>query len=286
MSARFCSYCGKPVPAGAAFCPSCGAAVPGPAAPPSPGLAPGPPPGAPPFGYAPSPAIPGPIVSSSERRTVDLSVLSTVTLAATIALAGVLAGLALSALTNVTRLISVTTTSSGTTLSLPPAWVWVVLLIAIGSLELAEIFLFRSAFRDLSFSDVRFSTPASLALVAFFGLLLVFIALAILLDALYGAVACAGSGMPIPSSCLLTSTFWAGLALIAVGGLIALVGYIGVLLGIWRLGTRYGAPAFKVGAILLIIPYLDVVGAILILIAARSSRHTVVAAGPGTFSPG
>lgn len=216
---------------------------------------------------------------------MDLSVLSTVTLAATFALAGALAGLALSALTNATRLISVTTTSSGTSLSLPPAWVWVVLLIAIGSLDLAEIFLFRSAFRDLSYSDVRFSTPTSLALVAFFGLLLVFIALAVFLDALYSAVACAGSGMPIPSSCLLTSTFWAGLALIAVGGLIALVGYIGVLIGIWRLGTRYGTPAFKVGAILLIIPYLSVVGAILILIAARSSRRTFGTAGPGTFSP-
>jgi hypothetical protein len=286
MSARFCSFCGKPTPSGAAFCPYCGAAASSVAGPPPPGFAPGPLPGSPPFGYATRPGPPDWLIPPSERRAVDLSVLSTVTLAAVLTLAGVLLGLILTALINVSGLVSVSTGSSGTTVSLPPAWIWAVLLVVVAGFDLAELFLYRSAFRDLSPGDPRFSTPASLAIVAFIGLVLAFLGVAAFLSALYSAVACAGSGMPIPSSCLLTSTFWAGVALLGIGALIAVIGYIGVLIGIWRLGTRYEAPAFKVGAILMIIPYLGVIGAILILIAARTSRGKIKSAGTGTFSPG
>jgi hypothetical protein len=99
-------------------------------------------------------------------------------------------------------------------------------------------------------------------------------------------VSCAGSGVPIPSSCLLSNTFWGGVALLGLGGLLAFVGYIGVLLGIWRLGTRYADAMFKVGAILLIIPYINLIGAILILIGARTARRKVEGAGGWTPTPG
>jgi Protein of unknown function (DUF973)/zinc-ribbon domain len=286
MSARFCSFCGKLIPSEAAFCPYCGTAAAGAVRPPPPGFAPGPLPGSPPFGYATRPGPPTWLVPPSESRAVDLSALSTVTLAAVLALAGVLLSLLITSLINVSGFVSVSTGSSGTTISLPPAWVWAVLLVVTAGFDLAELLLYRSAFRSLSRGDPRFSTPASLAIVAFIGLVLALLGVAAFLSALYSAVACAGSGMPIPSSCLLTSTFWAGVALLGVGGLIAVIGYIGVLIGIWRLGTRYEAPAFKVGAVLTIIPYLSVIGAILILVAARSSRGKIQRGGTGSFSPG
>jgi hypothetical protein len=74
---------------------------------------------------------------------------------------------------------------------------------------------------------------------------------------------------------------------VALGGVIAVaaialfVGYIGLLVGIWRLGTRYGEWMFKVGALFLIFPFLNVAGTIFILIAARESGGKT----PGAFSP-
>lgn len=63
-------------------------------------------------------------------------------------------------------------------------------------------------------------------------------------------------------------------AIVAViGGLLALIGLIGgLILGLWRAGSRYGEPLFKIGAIFVIIPLLDIAAPILILVAARQAR--------------
>jgi len=62
-------------------------------------------------------------------------------------------------------------------------------------------------------------------------------------------------------------------AVVALGGVLALIGEIGgLILGVWRLGTRYDEVMLKVAAICVIIPFLNILAPILILIGASSAR--------------
>jgi hypothetical protein len=144
-----------------------------------------------------------------------------------------------------------------------------VLLVASIALALVELWLYREAFRELSPYDAGFSTPRTLALLAIIGLALLVVGFAGLFAVIDQAINCAG-GSSISSSCINLGEVLGLLGLIGVSAIIALVGFIGVLIGIWRLGTRYNEGLFKAGAILLI--FIGFVGAILILIAARSVR--------------
>ncbi len=279
MAALFCSYCGKPLPPTGTFCPSCGAAIPGRAPAPSalggmPGSAPatyGMP------GYSPAAYPGGPPGPTPATRTEDLRSLSTVEWAAIVGLLGAVVGLVIELFGRIAGLVYFTTTPAGRSLSLPSPWLWALLLGFEGVIALVEIYLWRGAFRGLSRVDPRFSTPSTLALVALMGTVLAVVGLAVFLDALYLTVRCDGVGNPITLACLPTAQFFGGLALFGIGGLAALIGFIGILIGIWRLGTRYGEGVFKASAVLLIFPILNLVGAILILISARSKRHQVEA---------
>ena len=219
--------------------------------------------------------MPGSYVPSAGSRAAQVSSLSRVALAAILVLVGQMWGIVVLAITNISGLISVTTSSSGAKISLPSPWLWVAYLLGGAVVALTEILLFWAAFRGLAREDRSFSTPASLAVVAFVGVVLALTGLGVFLKALYDAVACAGTGVPIPSSCLTTGTFWAGVALLGIGALLAVIGYVGVLVGIWRLGTRYVDSLFKVGAVLLIFPYLNLIGGVMILVAARKARGKV-----------
>ena len=181
--------------------------------------------------------------------------------------------LAVSTVTDLSRIASASSGSGGVVLSLPPVALVITVIAVSATVEAVGLYLYRSAFVTLAPVDRRFSTPGALALVAIVGLVLAVLGVCLLLIALYHAVQCAGSGNPVTQACLFTGTFWASLALLAVGGIVAVVGLIGVLLGIWRLGTRYRQSLFKVGAVLLIFPYLNLVGAILIWAGARSAHR-------------
>jgi hypothetical protein len=278
MAARFCSSCGRPLPAGATFCPQCGAAVPG-APSPSPtgvpvaGTTYGFPP---PVGYAP--IMPGPPGPTPATHEADRAALGYVSAAASTALVAAVVSVVLISISNFGRLVTVTSTTSGAVLTLPSPWLWVAILGVDGALGIAEIVLIRTGFRRLVDVDRTFSTPAGLALAALVGVVLALLGAGLLIRALYDAVQCAGSGNPITTSCLFGSAFWGGIALVGVGAIIALVGYIGILIGIWRLGTRYNDSLFKVGAILLIFPYVNLVGSILILVGARGALGRLPAA--------
>ena len=138
------------------------------------------------------------------------------------------------------------------------------------------------AFHGLSTVDPTFRTPAVLSLLALIGIAFSLVGAALVLNGLYAAEACVGAGNPITRACLLTGPFWAGIAFAAIGGVLALIGLIGVLLGLWRVGTRYQDSLIHVGTFLLIFPYLNVVGAVLILASASSqrSRREVLARVP------
>ena len=185
-----------------------------------------------------------------------------------------------------TRFVGATTTPTGTTVTLPSPWIFVLLFGVAGVFVFIELVLFRFAFHDQAGVDRRFSTPATLALLALIGIILVLVGAGLVIGGLYQAVHCAGAGNPLTRACLPVGLFFGGVALLLIGALVALVGFIGILIGIWRLGTRYDEVLFKVGAILLIIPFVNLVGAILILIGAHSSRRKIESPTGVPISPG
>ena len=275
VGAAFCPYCGKPVVAGGTFCPSCGATLGSPATgavgtpPPSP-FAPPPVGPVPPLGAtysmfgAPNPA----------SLSLDRSALSSVQWAAVLALVGAFVSVVTLFAGNVGSLVTVTTTASGSSsLSLSAAALYFLAVTAGVGLVLTvlELILYRSAFRALAPIDDRFSTPATLVLLLFIAVILIVVIGAAVIGVALQAIACAGAGNPITSSCLSVGTLLDLVGLLAVVAIVALIGYIGLLIGIWRLGSRYNESLFKVGAILLIFPVLNFIGAILILVGARAA---------------
>jgi hypothetical protein len=276
MATRFCAFCGQPVAPNGRFCSACGAAVGGTAPPPSPAgtppsyVATGPAAYTP---YRPSyPADQGSLIASGGG---DRLALSNVFLAAILGLVGVVLSYSELFTTSVTASFTgATTTSTGGSFTLDMTELYV--LVALGGagvvLALIELWLYRQAFRTLARDDSRFSTPASLTLLALVALLVIIVVAIALVGVVYQAIICAGPGNPITSACINAGSVLGLIVIIGVAAIVLLVGYIGLLIGIWRLGTRYGEDMFKVGAILLIIPLLNVVGLILILVATNSAR--------------
>jgi hypothetical protein len=271
MSSTYCSSCGKPLPASGTFCPSCGAPIPGA----TPATSPSPPPAgfAAYSGYGAPGMAPGEPVPSPATRSTDAQALGRAQLAAILILISSAVGLVTYYSGFVGGHITASTSPAGTTLTLPSPFFWVALIGVGAVVGFAEIVLFRLAFRGLANVDQRFATPATLTLVEIIGLVLALIGVAVALDALYMAVSCSGAGQPLLRSCIHVSVLLGGVALALIGALVALVGFIGMLLGIWRLGRRYEETLFKVGAILIIFPFLNFVGAILILLGTRSARR-------------
>ncbi len=142
---------------------------------------------------------------------------------------------------------------------------------------IAEMAVFRAGFVRLATVDnSAFRTPSRFSYVAITGLAWFLAGVEWLLIMLYQAVNCANGASSIPSSCLGSLTVLIAVAFTFIGVIMALVGYIvGILLGLWRIGARYQKTATKVGTILLIFPYLNIVGAILILIQVTGARQSL-----------
>jgi uncharacterized membrane protein len=276
VNARFCSYCGNPVPAGSSFCPACGAAVGGTTPPAGPQV------NSPPlaaWGGLPSATFPQAYSATGAAtpgsRDADRRALSAVNVAAILALLGAVAELVnLFPSSSASSFVTVPSNSSGTSLQVSASTLELIAATAFVGAVLAvlELIFFRRAFRALAPQDSRFSTPASLVLLALVAIMIAFLAGAGVFIILFQAVACAGSGNPITSTCFSAGAILGLLGLLAVGAILALVGYIGLLIGIWRLGARYNDDSFKAGAILLIFPVLNLVGLILVLLATKKAR--------------
>jgi hypothetical protein len=280
VSSTPCPSCGEPLAAEGTFCPWCGATV-----------TPGTPPAAgslsfraPPnravgryTPFLPSKTLTG--VEEAAHRRVDLAALSSVTKAAILALVspvlGILALVVVAAFPNSPP--AFTTNPTGTTVNLASTPLYLIEALALAGFALAigELLFCRLAFRTLAENDSRFSFPAKLALLALVGALLFGLAVVgdyVILNQLQ---ACAGPGNPVPASCVNVGAALGGLVLLGVGGILALIGYLGLIVGLWRLGTRFKARSFKVGAILTLVPLLDVLGWLLIFLASRSSRRRI-----------
>jgi hypothetical protein len=204
-----------------------------------------------------------------------------VVIAAVISLVGTVVSVAALFLRTTTAVVTVTTSGTVTSISVSLATVYDLGATAGIGLVLAIVYVgfWRRAFRTLSPVDARFATPAKLTLLELLALVLLAPVGAAILVLLYDAIHCAGIGNPITSACLSFGAIAGLTLLLVVFAILAVVGFIGFLLGVWRLGTRYRESMFKVAAILLIIPLLNIIGVILVLVAARSARARIEGAG-------
>lgn len=223
-------------------------------------------------------------------RAADEAALTNVQWAAIVALASVFLSLITLFSDSYGSLLTVSSPPSGTS-SVTIGLAALYLLIATAGVSvillIIELVLYRNAFRTLAPLDSRFSTPGTLVLLLLIALVLVIVVGVALIAVVFQAIACAGSGNPITTSCLHAGTILGLVAGLVIVAIVALVGFIGLLIGIWRLGSRYDETLFKVGAILLIFPVLNFIGVILILVGARSARSRlappVAPMGPATF---
>lgn len=145
------------------------------------------------------------------------------------------------------------------------------------ALGLVSIFVLIIGFREFQRIDQpRFSVPSKLLYLFAIGLLIAGGAAVLLFNQIPSIIAQApAAGGGTPSSAFFSSIanllLYALLAL--VGGILALIGLIGgVILGLWRVGSRYNDTVIKVGAIFVIIPLLNIVAPILILVGAYQAR--------------
>lgn len=144
-------------------------------------------------------------------------------------------------------------------------------------LEFVVVLLLWSAYRKLAALDPRFSTPAKMTLLLAIAVVIVGAALYPLLVQVNSTFGCLENNMgntTAASGCL-SGTFAALILVLVLAAILALVGFIGMLLGLWRVGTRYQSSTIKAGTILLIFPVLNFVGAILILVGAHSARGSL-----------
>jgi len=211
------------------------------------------------------------VLGPSHQRPWELRALRQVRIAAVLALVGTLAANVIGSIPSVAPSLSVTPASGSLTVSPSLPQVAGVLLGLTAVFGLLVIVRLRSAFRTLSEISSDFSTPSTLASLAFLGVVLLAVGSALVLGALHQAIDCAGAGNPLTSGCLFTSLFWAGLGPGLVGAVVALVGLIGILIGIWRLGNRFSDAWYKVAAILLILPLASIAGEVLLIL--RTGRE-------------
>ncbi len=270
MSARFCPSCGRPVDPSATFCGACGTAMP------SPGTAPT-------FYPATAPLATGATAYSSSAGPLPEGRLSPVDGRAmdSILLASIFGLISAIASFVVPYAVGYSTFSPSTNFaSLNVVYGLMGTLGASVVFTLLMFWYFRASFRALAAGDAGLRTSATFTIFAVFGAVIAIGALLWILGQAYQWFQCAGGVMPVPTSCIARGPILAALGLLAVGAVLYLVGWVAVLLGIWRLGVRYNEPLFKIGMVLYIFPLLNIVGLILIIVASRSVRNKLGARGP------
>jgi hypothetical protein len=127
-----------------------------------------------------------------------------------------------------------------------------------------------------------FSGPTGLGIVGLIGCLLILLGLASYLVQSFSASACSVSTL---ADCAGLSAFYLDLSVVVGGLLLAFIGWIGLIIGIFRIGKRYGSTITKVGAILYIVPVLNVVAPILIYVGVAGIRPQVPAPPPPSGWP-
>lgn len=148
-----------------------------------------------------------------------------------------------------------------------------VLLLATVALWILSVVFARSAFGTLSNVDSNFHTPMSLTFLLYVGFPLFLTGLVI---TFWSELAFQNA----PTSGSYLSILLIGVLMLFVALILLLLGEIGLLLGIWRFGSRYDETLFKAAVIMYIIPFVAVIAPLLVYVAAGSVRRKLQALLP------
>jgi hypothetical protein len=233
-------------------------------------------PGGPPV-WSTQPAWGPPPVQPPDTRETDVAGLSKIWTAALISIIGTALSVAV-LIALETGYLRAALPASGSPLAITQTALGLVLGLAIVGLAISVVsfWYYREGFIAFRKVDPRFSSSPTWALLVIIGLILLVLGIAALFAELFSLISCVGpSTTTIPPGCINLGALLGSLGLVLVGAIILIIGYIGTLVAIWRLGDRFGNSLFKVGAVLLIFPYLSFVGQILVLVAASGARTQV-----------
>ncbi len=258
---KYCPRCGRPLPSEyAATCPSCGGFL----------TAYGmqqqaPPPVAQPYPTPQAQPYPQAAWQGGQWGAHDGTALSKIRLFGLIGLIGSMIGIAFtigtSSLSYLSAILSPGT--AAVTSAFGASIVLLVILVAV-ALQFISVIFGRAAFRSLAVVDGNFRMPLSLSFAMYIGLILLVVGFTLVIGELLTA----------PGTAALGAAEFAAIAvggLILIGAIVALIiGEVGLLVGVWRFGSRYNEGLFKAAAILYIIPFAAVVAPILVYIAAGS----------------
>lgn len=163
-------------------------------------------------------------------------------------------------------------TSTGT--STLPSWITAnTLYIAVGAiaggliLGVVSFIFFYLGFRAIRRADPSFGAPTILMIIGMIGYLMIALGVIVIVGAVLSAVnAAVAGGITTTGANIAIGAIIGGIALIGLGGILGLVGVIGLVLGNWRAGSRYSETPTKIGAILSILPFISIVGYVLLLV--------------------
>jgi Protein of unknown function (DUF973) len=210
-------------------------------------------------------------------READVKGLSHVWVAALISIVGSALGVAVPLALSSSGYFRISIPTAGSAVSYSLTALYVVLGVAVAGLAISLIsfYFYREGFLAFRTVDSRFSSSPTWALLVIIGLILLCLGLVAVLAGIAELIACAGTSTTLPAGCGSFGVVLGGAGLLLAAVIVLLIGYIGTLVAIWRLGDRFGDSLFKVGAVLLIIPFLSVVGQILVLVAASGARSKI-----------
>lgn len=118
------------------------------------------------------------------------------------------------------------------------------------AVSLVAFLFYRDGFAALRTLDDRFRWSPSFAWLSIIGIVFVFLGLGALLLVLY------------------TFELYFALGLLVIGAVLGLVGSIGTVVGLWRMGVRYAESMLRFGAILTLVPVLGILGQFLVIVGS------------------
>jgi hypothetical protein len=163
----------------------------------------------------------------------------------------------------------------GTADSLFTDFVAVIVGLTVGPLILVASFAtYLAGFAKLRTAEPKFTVPLALGIVGVIGLLMLAGAFGLLLYLVDQICSCGGPGVATtlcvnpPSSSLYLD--------LALGGILpALIGWIGLLLGLYRTGSRYSSTQTRLGALLYPVPLLTVVAPLVVWLGTRDIERVL-----------
>jgi hypothetical protein len=146
------------------------------------------------------------------------------------------------------------------------------------ALTLISMILYVVAFWSMTKVQKGFGGPMGLTIVGILGMLLITVGVVLILVTILQAVGCVASGAA--ASCVSLSQLEGGVLAVFGGALLALIGWIGLLIGVYRIGSRYRSTLTRVGAILYILPFVSILGPILVFIGIHGILKSLEPGGP------